>query len=462
LPSFFDTLGVQENIMRALILKLWAVLPTILLIQAIPSLAQTVCDAAEVKLDNNHIQIAPNGVDDTDNIQCALDLAVEQRIPEIRLIRGDFFIGALVARGFHGTLQGGGQEHTRIRVLAQSVDCAASETRGETTAIIKFIGGEPRLRWLTLITDPNVWACAQGEYIGLGAMVHFTGRQGAAPDCPADVVYGTIDRVTLEGPRNYDMTPQTIRTGLLTEAEGAGSPDCRGNLLGSVKINRSRIGGFSTGASLEMRGNAQISVFSSDFDGNHTGLRLADSNAVVTLFGNRFASSAPGSYDCCRGGGTGIAVDNRVDSTGATRLDVRGNTFNVTSGGNDYAWGLRLNGASGATAVNVVISNNRFDLSGGGDMAMAVSSLGVSGGLLSDNLTVGYLGGGLFFTLNAEQLGDADHWTVVANSGLAEMYGPYPDYYDIYLGANSSNTLIGPGQAAMVRDEGVDNITLLQ
>ncbi len=95
--------------MRALNLKLWAVLPVILLIHTAPSFAQTVCDAAEVKLGNNFIQVAPAGVDDTANIQCALDLAVEKRIPEIRLTRGDFYISSLLSRGFAGTLQGGGR-----------------------------------------------------------------------------------------------------------------------------------------------------------------------------------------------------------------------------------------------------------------------------------------------------------------------------------------------------------------
>ncbi len=102
---------------------------------------------------------------------------MEKSIPEIRLTRGDFFISSLSAQNFVGTLQGGGRDHTRLNVLDQSVDCAAMEARGEATAAIKFAGGEPRVRWLTLAVDPTFCPCATGgSYGGLSAMVHFTGH----------------------------------------------------------------------------------------------------------------------------------------------------------------------------------------------------------------------------------------------------------------------------------------------
>ena len=450
--------------MKALNLKPRAVLPAIviLLIHASPSPAQSSCIGPEVRLGNTFIQIAPTGSDDTENIQCALDLAVENRIPEIRLTRGDFFISAVSARGFYGSLQGGGRDHTRIRVLGQSVDCEAIAARGEATAAIKFIGGEPRVRWLTLAVDSNIWPCSQGAGSGLSAMVHFTGHPATASDCPMDVVYGTIDRVNLEGPGNNQIGPQEVAAGVLAKPEGAGPPDCHQGLLGSIKINRSHIRGFRLGAWLEMRGNAHISVFNSDFDLNHTGLEIDDSNAIVTVFGNRFASKSPGSYSCCEGGGVGMAIQNLADTAGLTRIDVRGNTFNVSSGGFDSAWGIRLTARSAATAVDAVISDNHFQLSGGEPVATAVASHSVSGGLLSDNLITRLQGSGLFFEVTADAMGQADRWTVVSNRGLAESHGPYLQHYDIWLGENSSNSLIGPGQAAVVSDGGIDNITLPQ
>jgi hypothetical protein len=390
---------------------------------------------------------------------------VERNIPEIRLTRGEFVISSLSVQNFSGTLQGGGKDFTRINILDQSVDCAAVRARGEATAAIKFIGGEPRIRWLTLSVDPLIWPCVTGGgYGGLDAMIHFTGRPGTPEACTADVIYGTIDRVNLEGPRIYQVEPKPMYTGILTAAEDSGGSTCMNSLLGSVRINRSFIKGFPTGAWLKLRGNAQASVLNNDFDGNYVGLRLDDSNAVVTVFGNRFASKAPGSYSCCESGGTGIGIYNQFVSTGVTHLDIYGNTFDIWSGGFDSSWGIRLTRNPGATSVGLVVTRNHFQLSGGGNLAAAISSHGVSGGVLTDNFFSSYLqGSGLSLYLNADVMGEADHWTFVGNRGLADMYSPDPvDFEHIFLGRNSSNALIGPGQAAIIRDEGVNNTVLPQ
>ncbi len=87
----------------------------------------------------------------------------------------------------------------------------------------------------------------------------------------------------------------------------------------------------------------------------------------------------------------------------------------------------------------------------------------MSGGVVNDNLLTSYLQGkGMFLYVNSDVMGEADHWTVVSNRGLADMYRSTLEDADIYLGGNSSNALIGPGQAAVVRDEGIDNIVLPQ
>jgi hypothetical protein len=243
-------------------------------------------------------------------------------------------------------------------------------------------------------------------------------------------------------------------------AEESGNSDCRNTLLGSININRSLIRGYSAGAWFKLRGYAQVSVLNTDFEGNHTGLRLDDSNALVTIFGNHFASKAPGS-SCCSEGGTGIRVRNEAVSWGITRLDIYGNTFDVGPTAFNSSSGIELTRSSGATAVRPVISGNHFQLTG--DLASAVSSWGVSGGILNDNLLTCYLQqGGLYLSVNADTMGEADRWTIMSNKGLADVYWPTPEGADFYLGRNSSNTLVGPDQAAVVRDEGVGNIVLPQ
>lgn len=428
-------------------LLLWATLPAMVLTQAVLVHAQIVCGAPQAKLVNNVIQIAPNGTDDTDTIQCALDLAVEKNIPKVRLTRGEFFVSTLSAEDFMGTLQGGGKEFTRLTLLG-GLDCSA------VSGAIKFAGGEPRLRWLTVGMPRYGSPCSGGS---LNAMVQFTGVTNVSVPCSYDVVFATIDRVALEGPRNYVLPPWDIINGILVSPEESDEPTCPNNLYGTFKLDRSVVSGFPLGAKIHMLGGgAQIGVYNSTFDGNHTGLYIDDSNATVTVSKSHFASKPANSPQTCTSDGTGMVVSaHSEDITGGmTRLDVHGNTFDVRAGWPCSAIGLVLRQESRQTILNPVISNNHFRLTRELWDSL-LSSWGVSGGVLNGNRINISGQPDLAATVRIDNGAD---WTVVLNEGFEHL----PDQIDIGLGRNTSNILIGPDQGATVQDEGINNIVLPQ
>lgn len=432
--------------MRIRKLLLWAFLPAILLTQPVLAHAQTVCDATEAKLGNNFIQIAPNGKDDTETIQCALDLAVEKNIPEIRLTRGEFFISTLSVQDFRGTLQGGGKDYTRLTVSGPS-DCSG------VSGAIKFAGGEPRMRWLT------VGMPREGFPYCLTAVVHFTGVTDRSVPCSYDVIYATIDRVALEGAEPYqDLDPPwAFYNGILVSPEDSDDPSCHNELVGTFKLNRSVIDGFHIGVSIQtLRGGAQIGVYKSTFDGNHTGLHIEDADATVTVSENHFASIDAGTNSgSCHAEAKSMVLANSEDvSPGITRLDVHGNTFDVRTRWPCYSHGLLILQYSAQAILRPVISNNYFRLTrelGGG----LVGSSGVSGGVLNSNRinVTGRPGMGATFYIQ-----NGADWTIVLNEGFEHT----AEEIDIALGTNTSNILIGPGQGATVKDEGTNNIVLPQ
>ena len=60
----------------------------------------------------------PNGVDDTTNIQAALNACLAKRPGcTVQLQAGKYFTKQLVTYNFHGTFKGMGQERTRIEAL---------------------------------------------------------------------------------------------------------------------------------------------------------------------------------------------------------------------------------------------------------------------------------------------------------------------------------------------------------
>lgn len=430
--------------MGSLKFKTWVFLPFILLIQTMPSQAQSVCDAPEVKLGNNFIQIAPTGADDTENIQCALDLAVERNLDEIRLTRGDFSIGALSVQGFSGTLQGGGRNHTRLMLRRDTFDC------GYGSAAIRFHGGEPRVRWLSL-----TWELATNPCPGI--LLHFTGSAGDATHCSTDLVYATVDRVELHGPSVGWGDATSYSTGVAAWPLDSSSADCSNRLLGTVRVNRSFISGFGTAVRLNLQGGAQAGIFQNTLDGNHTGLFVHNSHAVLTVSGNHFASVGNASVSSCFGAGVGIDVSKFVGADDYLRLDLYRNTFEV-----DVAWpcsgfGIRLNRGAGTGNIDAVISGNRFRLY---SIATGIHSVDVSGGTVNNNTfetgsldTLGVLVSAMFSDPEP-----VSGWAVVSNSGFGGSLG----VADIILGEGTSNNLVGPGQGARVVDNGIDNSVLPQ
>lgn len=437
--------------MRSLQFKLWAVLPAILLIYTTPSLAQTVCSAPEVKLGNNYIQVAPNGVDDTENVQCALDLAVEKRIPEIRLTRGDFLIGALLTSGFSGTLQGGGQDYTRISLLEQAIEC------GYASSAITFEGGEPRIRWLHLVWEPGVQPCIDGSG-WLGSFLKFTGGTGDETSCVTDVIYATVDRVTLDGPARGSADAPDFTSGVSAWARDGASPDCRNLLLGTLRVNRSRISQFGTGIGFSMEGGAQAGIFRNILDGNHSGLFVSNSNATVIVDGNHFSSVPTETPSSCHGSAVGINVTNWRPQEGSIRLDVHSNVFDVSQGGWCSGFGVWMTREPETPSVGVVLSDNQFILSGNDPGVTGIQALGVSGAVVSGNAFQIHSEAGLAVYLGSRNAAEATAWTIVSNSGLETP----ANNADIVLGEGSSQNVVGPGQGADVVDNGFDNTVLPQ
>ena len=91
------------------------------------------------------IDVLPTGTDDTENIQCALNAAVQKGVPVVRLAKGDFAISNILVKNFKGSLQGTTRADTHLTILDNSIDCATMLSQGLISAALKFSGGEPKL-----------------------------------------------------------------------------------------------------------------------------------------------------------------------------------------------------------------------------------------------------------------------------------------------------------------------------
>jgi hypothetical protein len=398
------------------------------------------CDDDFVQLNNNElvINVAQTGGDDTANIQCALDEAAFNGFPTVRLDTGTYNISNLVVEDFNGTLEGSTQTSTFIDVLPQSIDCQAMENAGLTSSAIKFVGGTPRIRFMTISAAQPCFADQ------LSTILHFTGESAFANNCANDVIFGAVDRVILEG---FDAETGPF-SGVLAIPEGAEFGGCKKTLLGTLKLNRSTVRNTEVGIATGMRSGAQVDINFNEFDSNTIAVLLVDTNQNTTITSNEFfgASSSAGEY-------ISIAVlTEEVDAPNKTRVVIDNNDFNVSSSS-----GVRsvvIAGIQDGRVANIssVITNNRFFLSGVDTFGVVfgdISNTHVASNLFSGNGAAAVFVGG-----DTPVTG----WTITANN----MAGFSSDTVaDIHLDANTSQCIIGPAQGAFVNDMGSNNSHLL-
>ena len=243
--------------------------------------SQNPCDDSYVKqaADALIIKVKPNGIDDTSNIQCALDWAVDTGMPQVRLSADTFYISHLVIEKFNGSLQGMTIDTTIIEVLDDSIACNTLTSSGRSSAAIKFVKGEPRLRFMTIHAHR---ACQTNN--PLQAIVRFTGAPAEVGVCRSDVVFGAVDRVILDG--TSKTTGPLAAVSVSPEVHAASG--CKNTLLGTFKLNRSMLANTQFGLVSQMKSAAQVDVNFNDFIGNESAIWLIDTNQSTTITLNDF------------------------------------------------------------------------------------------------------------------------------------------------------------------------------
>jgi hypothetical protein len=396
------------------------------------------CDANFVTISNNVIVISPTGVDDTANIQCALDFARDSGFGLVKLQIGDFLISQLLANGFTGTFQGTTRSNTTITVMDGSIDCTAISNAMRTPAAMTFAGGDTRLRFMTLQADSP---CMNGEQIE--SLIHFTGEPADA-SCGNDVVFGSVDRINLEG-----AGPDgDVSTAITAFAEGHAFGTCRNILTGTFKANRLEIQGVNRGIMTSMQGGAQVDINFNDFQDSFIGYEMQRSNQNTTVAFNDFTGQGDDSRNYFA-----LVAQGGADAPDSTGLEIKNNRFNLSADptANDpfpaIGFVSFLDGAP--TTVNLTVQSNTFNQS---DNSVGVAGFGISKGFVANN----EFNGEAFNSVWLSSFGtsrNADDWFVGGN----EFEGPANS---ILLDEGTNRCVIGPAQSVDVSDSGSSNFIL--
>lgn len=325
--------------------------------------SQLSCNPSYVQLgpQSLSIEISPSADPDTENLQCALNEASGRGISLISLKPGTYEIGEIRTQDFSGTIQGRTIAQTALRPLSRSIDCQQVSEAGKKTALIKFVGGSPRVERLTIDATGAAGLCQNGDLAR--ALIHFT---GAAPgeSCGADVIFADVDRIRIVD--NWTESASFLAAIEIAPEQFPG--ECKETLLGTGKVNRSVLENVGWGVASTMRGSAQV-----DINFNHftrvaaSAILINNGGQSTTVLGNTFeiepiriSSSAVS---------TPVGVEIRKDSSAAPRADrlyVDNNQFNIVSGASDasdtFATGIFAANRLDSSDIELVVRRNVFAL----------------------------------------------------------------------------------------------------
>ena len=167
-------------------MKVMLLLSAFLVFTSAEVAGQNLSCSSAVTLNGGTIEVASvSSGDDTENLQCALDFAVEAGFRDIFLSSSDYVIGGVSGRGFQGDVRGRSKGATLVTVQNGSLNC--SEAIGTA---MEFQVGNVSVRNMTISVDSP---CADGN---AASVIAFYSN---ADNCEARTVFGNVDRVVING-----------------------------------------------------------------------------------------------------------------------------------------------------------------------------------------------------------------------------------------------------------------------
>ena len=394
------------------------------------------------------VDVSPTGVDDTENIQCALDEGERKGVPIVRLGKGEFAISQIFVENFKGNFQGTTRSDTRLTIMDNSIDCFAIRANGRMDAVIKFAGGEPKVKFMTINSDTP---CKFVDTIR--AIIHFTGKPTSDASCSNDVIFALVDRVDMIGPGRRQGKDQAA---IQASPEGLfGSDTCKQTLLGTFKVNQSKVTGYENGVLTSMKSGAQVDINFNTFTNNRYAINVLDSNQTTSITGNTFTSQ---NEDLDLVDLVAIIIQKRNNTApDVTRAVVHNNQFMKTD-----VEGIDDNGFRGSVVttsfglttqkISLSLTNNRFQVTGSNLNILNlrdISDWTVSGNLFSGNVSTGID----VFNIRESSVSGG---VIVANT----FNNLNAKFNDIWLDKDTTECIVGPGQGATVDDNGVGNNVL--
>lgn len=400
--------------------------------------AQTLDCGPLVSLQNGIIIVEPAPDDDTEEIQCALDSAGDLGVSTVKLTSGIYAISDMImVEDFEGTFEGQSKSATDLLVFSGTLDCDAIFDSGRLPAAFKFINGNAKVAKMTLSLNTP---CDTNMQFSPFYLLHFTGSS-ANSGCDSETGFSQVDRVDIFNNAPANAARPNIAVGVF--AEGAFFDTCRDTQLGTHKTNRSLIADFPTAIELSLRGGAQVDQNFNVFLDNGTGINAVNANQLLTVQSNDFISSPINQFSVFDG-----IIGTNTFGPNQNRIVVYNNDFLIENE-NTSGQGIFLV-ANPNFNVSVAASDNLLRIDGSGSDMTFSSFAGINNASISGNRLVGSGFSGIDI-LDGEG-------NVISGNNLFNYVPSIGD--NVFFGTAAESSIVGPGQGAVVLDEGSNNTVI--
>ncbi|MAI93922.1 MAG: hypothetical protein CME45_02790 [Halieaceae bacterium] len=394
------------------------------------------CDSAYVDFSSEgEVKIEPTLVDDAENIQCAVDEAIQLGKAKISLQKGEFLLGASISFvGFTGEFSGLSKASTIVKTIPASWGCSNGGDLDTQEQLFRVANGSVQFKTMSVVADDP---CIEGSSSASWKAIDIS---PIYPSCDERVSFSSIDRV--------DLTLNATVYGRYTAIHAGKNRRCEDSLLGTLKINRSTIQGWDRGVNTEMVSGAQVDVNYSDFVANIYGVRIYNANQLSSIQRNRFFLKPPDHKSGVRPHGIGFFGEGD-NAPKQNVLGIANNRFydEVPTG---HELRLSYEYTTKSAGISVSIVGNRFEDGVEGldrDGMANISINNIDAGFIAKNTFLENAYMNILLWGRAGDADSADSWAIVDNNYAGPNGG-------IRLEELTKNNIVGPGQNFPMYDEG--------
>lgn len=406
--------------------------------------AQDLGCSSAVSLDGGTIEVeADASGDDTENIQCALDAAIDGGYRDVFLTSPDYSIGAIAVTGFIGDLRGRSKANTTVTIQDSSLSC--DESIG---VALEFRVGTASVRNMTLSVDSP---CADGSSASVIAYYSNPAQ------CSKRTTFGNVDRVVITGTSTSGLNAVT---GVLMQA----APGCTADnerVLGTLKVNRSDMAGLEYGVISSVAGGGQVDVNYNNFEKVGVPLTVLNASQSTTVLSNTFNFNDVPGYPAGSGlGTTAVFIVSTSDSPRTNSTTLKSNKFK-DAGATSAGYGILTGQLGSSIAHTMLVSANTFTGSAGSTEGAGLVAIDTNDGLVSGNRFSGKAGAWIDLRSGSSADGyvggSVSGWAIVANNFAGSQATT-----DVLLGTRTSGVIVGKDQDLPIVEDQTGNNDVLQ